>query len=396
MTVFTENVLYNLTQLFIQHIQQKSSINSSEGGFVLSIVIPTFNERENVEIISERISQTMGSIPYEILFVDDSIDDTPEFLEKISKNDPRIRYIHREIRGNLATAVVLGIEQSVGELITVMDADLQHPPELLAEMMKAMTDDVDIVIPSRFVPGGNDGGLKGIRKFMSWFARVSGQIVLSDLRNVTDPTGGFFMFRRRVVEGVKLKPIGWKIMIEILVRGHYGKIAEIPYAFSPREHGDSKFSFKEQINYGLHLLRLLKDSPKDRRFFLFAIVGGLGVVVNMIIYMILLQIAAMSPGISSMIAGTLTIFFNFALNKTLTWRDRKGTPVFKSLVKYIIVSVIGIAINVGVVIILIRMLSSVFLIAYIAQLLGIAAATLWNYVVNNKWTFRSENKVKQK
>ncbi|NLI62596.1 MAG: glycosyltransferase family 2 protein [Methanosarcinaceae archaeon] len=362
---------------------------------MLSIVIPTFNERENVEIISKRISETLKSFPYEILFVDDSIDDTPDFLEKVSKRDSRVKYIHREVRGNLATAVVLGIEKSTGEFIVVMDADLQHPPEYIPKMIVAMKDNVDIVIPSRFVPGGDDGGLKGIRKFMSWFARISGQIVLSDLRKVTDPTGGFFMFRRRVVEGVELKPVGWKIMIEILVRGNYDKIVEIPYAFSPREHGDSKFSFKEQINYGLHLLRLFFDSPKDRRFLLFAIVGTLGVFVNLVFYTVLFNFLGIQPWISSAVAGTLTILFNFTLNKLFTWSDRKGHSVLENIIKYFIVSIFGIVINTLVVILICNIIYSGEIIppiAYIAQILGIGLATAWNYIMNNKWTFNEKNK----
>lgn len=352
---------------------------------MLSIVIPTFNERENVEIISDRISKTLGEIPYEIFFVDDSLDDTPEYLKRVSENDKRVRYIHREVRGNLATAVVLGIQESSGDLITVMDADLQHPPELLLDMMDAMTDDVDIVIPSRFIPGGDDGGLKGFRKFASWLARVSGQVVLKDLRSVTDPTGGFFMFRRSVVDGVELKPIGWKILIEILVRGNYRKTAEIPYAFQIREHGESKFSFREQINYGLHLMRLVKDSPKDRRFFVFCLVGGLGFFIDMAGYAFFLEVCHVPAVVSAAASAVISMLVNFVLNSRLTWCDRSQKNPGGRLAKYTLVSLIGIAIQAATVFVFHDRLG---IGKYIAKFCGVLLGTIWNYIVNNKWTFK--------
>ncbi len=368
---------------------------------MLSIIIPTFNERENVEIISARISETLSDMPYEIFFVDDSIDDTPEYLERTAQADKHVKYIHRTVRGNLATAVVLGFKECSGDLITVMDADLQHPPELLLDMMRAMEaeEGVDIVIPSRFIPGGDDGGLKGFRKFASWFARVTGQIILSDLRKTTDPTGGFFMFRKSVIEGVELKPIGWKILIEILVRGHYNKIREVPYAFQIREHGESKFSFKEQINYGLHLLRLLKDSPKDRRFILFLLVGGLGFIIDIVGYYLLLNfvftgdtisaagLSLSAPAVCAAISAVISMLCNFVLNSVLTWGDRKQGNRAVGLIKYTIVSLIGIMIQAGTVFGLFNVLG---IDKYIAKIIGVILGSIWNYIVNNKWTFKDQ------
>ncbi|HWJ02276.1 MAG TPA: polyprenol monophosphomannose synthase [Verrucomicrobiae bacterium] len=233
---------------------------------MLSIVVPTYNEAENVSLLNVRVARALAGIDYELVFVDDSTDETPLVLTRLSKRDERIRFLHREKERGLASAVVQGFKLAKGEYLAVLDADLQHPPELLPTMLKALGNGADIVIPSRFVTGGNDGGLRLHRKLVSWVARVCGKVMLKRLRGISDITGGFFALRREVIQGIHLNPIGWKILIEVLVKGEYSKIAELPYAFSPRTHNKSKMSVAEQVNYLKHLVRLVNLSPEDFKF----------------------------------------------------------------------------------------------------------------------------------
>ena len=223
----------------------------------LSIVVPTYNERENVVRLAGCLADVMKDRSYELIFVDDSTDDTPFILDKLAASNPRVRCMHRTNERGLGTAVVKGFEACRGHIVAVMDADLQHPPELLPMMLKVIDSHADIVIPSRFIPGGGDGGLNLFRKTISGTARYMGKVLLKPLRRIADPTSGFFMFKKEVIEGVNLEPVGWKILIEVLIKGHYLNVAEIPYHFEARKIGESKMSLKEQLNYVRHVIKLL-------------------------------------------------------------------------------------------------------------------------------------------
>ena len=240
---------------------------------MITVIIPTFNERNNTLVIADRINKVMGASDYEVLFVDDSTDDTEQILKSLSRRDPHVKYIHRDNERGLATAVVRGFKEARGDIVAVMDADLQHPPELLPLMVEGIMNGHDIVIPSRFIPGGDDGGLNFFRKMISFTARRIASISLKSLRHLTDVTSGVFMIRKEVIHDAQLSPIGWKILIEILVKGHYQSILEIPYAFQARSIGDSKMSIREQVNYLRHIVRIIYDKPSEARFLMFSLFG---------------------------------------------------------------------------------------------------------------------------
>jgi dolichol-phosphate mannosyltransferase len=318
--------------------------------------------------------------------VDDSTDGTVERLEHLAEMDPHVRYEHRVGDRGLGTAVVLGFQLARGTVLAVMDANLQHPPEMLPKMLAEIENRADIVIPSRFIPGGSDGGLNIFRKIVSATARYMGKIALKSLRPISDPTGGFFMFRQSVIEGVELRPVGWKILIEILVRGNYRTVAEIPYGFMARAAGESKMSLKEQWTYICHLIRLASENPKERRFYAFSLIGLSGVFVNMLVYY-----AMVHMGIIIALAGTssavLAMIFNFVLNDSITFGDIRTSPKLERFIKYVITSSAGIAIN----IVSLSLLYYLFKLNYmVANLVGIAAGFIWNYTVNTIWTWRAE------
>ncbi len=353
---------------------------------MVSIVIPTFNERLNVIKIADRIKAVMANIyVFEIIFVDDSTDDTPEYLKKLNNMYKNISYLHRTGKGDLSTAVLCGIEMSKGEMIVVMDADLQHPPELLPEMIHTLEEGCDIVIPSRHLLGGDEDGLNFFRKIVSHSAALIGKIFLKKLRDVSDPTGGFFGFKSEILEGVILNPVGWKILMEILVRGKYSKVMEIPYKFEKRDYGNSKMSFRQQINYLRHIFRLVMDSAEDRRIFIFAMVGSLGVFVNMLFYNVFV-ICGFGISISGTFSALIAMIGNFILNRNITWKDKKTRNVFTEAFKFMAISSCGIMIN----IIILRFLHYRLEVNYnIANLLGICGAVLWNYNLNRLWTWKN-------
>jgi len=232
---------------------------------LISVVIPTFNERDNVGILCERIDKALRGISYEIVFVDDSNDDTPQVIEGLRQQDSRIRLCHRENGTGLATAVIDGFGLAAGKYIAVMDADLQHPPEILRSMYAALAiEKCDFCIPSRFIRGGSDGGLNLYRKFVSGVARYIGKIALSSIRKISDPTSGLFMFRRECITNADLRPVGWKIMIEVLAMAEYGSVCEIPYTFCRREFGESKLSAKVTKEYLVQVWGLRKRELKHK------------------------------------------------------------------------------------------------------------------------------------
>ncbi len=223
----------------------------------LSVIVPTFNEGENVKPLYEGVRDALKGIPFELLFVDDSVDDTPDRIRALQENAPEVRLIHRDTDKGLSSAVIRGFAEAEGEFLAVMDGDLQHPPKLLRPMVRCMEEGFDLCLPSRFVPGGSDGGLNIIRKFVSWTARKCGNISLRSLRKFSDVTGGYFMLRRGILEGAELKPLGWKILVEVLAMTRYEKVCEIPYTFEERNAGTSKISMKVTLEY-LQQLRELR------------------------------------------------------------------------------------------------------------------------------------------
>lgn len=351
----------------------------------LSIVIPTYNERDNVAMLARRIQASLpAGTGYEILFVDDSSDDTPAILEQLAQEDRHVRWFHRHNRRGLALAVVEGLEAADGEYIIVMDADLQHPPEILPLIVERLRQ-YDVVIPSRFIPGGSDGGLNGWRKLVSWIARKLANLAIRRLRDISDCTSGYFGLRRAVVEHIRLEPVGWKILLEILVKGKYRTVHELPYSFAVRDQGVSKMCLREQWNYLRHVARLLWTSPQDMRFILFCLIGAVGVVVNMKLLNFFISLGLWGDLQASCLASFLAMAHNFLLNNWLTWRDRSLAPgrLIKRFPPYLMVSCLGILIT--------GLTAKGFTLLgwdiYAGQFAGIVAAACWSFNLNNRWVW---------
>ena len=232
---------------------------------LISIIIPTYNEKANITRLVEKIHDTLAGHKYEIVFVDDnSKDGTAGAISVLSYHYPARVLVRKNERG-LASAVVHGFKHSSGDTIAVMDADLQHPPEVLTRLLREIKSGSDLVIASRYVPGGGcpDWGL--IRKIISKGAIFLTHLCLSVTRPISDPMSGFFMLRRKVITGADLRPTGYKILLEILIEGHYLKSAEVPYIFHIRDFGESKLGIRTQIDFLKHLFRLMRRKSGHRR-----------------------------------------------------------------------------------------------------------------------------------
>ena len=354
----------------------------------LSIIIPTFNERNNVKTLITKIRtllEQQENCLYEIIFVDDSVDDTPIILEQLSLEFKEVTIIHRHNERGLASAVVKGFEHSQGDHLIVMDADLQHPPELIPLILKRLAKS-DIVIPSRFAPGGSDGGLNLFRKFISAAARVIGSLSIKRLRYISDSTSGYFGCKRSVINHSYLNPIGWKILIEILVKGNYQTVHEIPYSFALRETGHSKMNLTEQWNYLRHIARLIRHNPEDHRFYCFCTIGTLGVLVNLLCLHIFMNVYNIEELSASIYSSCVAMLHNFIWNDSVTWKERKGKIIWKRLLhfpQFVLISILGIMIT--------TLCAQLFVLLgwniYFGQLTGISLATLWSYSANSKWTW---------
>ncbi len=353
-----------------------------------SILIPTYNEHDNITPLVERIAAAIPGNDYEVVFVDDdSRDGTSELINSLSPKYP-VRVVVRKDKKGLASAVVDGFGFASADTVVVMDADLQHPPEVIPGLIKSIRDGADIAVGSRYVPGGGTAGWSTTRKVISSGAIALAHLLLPHSRGVKDPMSGFFAFKKSVISGVTLQPIGYKILLEMLVVGNSEKVSEVPFMFQTRQKGESKLSAKLEVEYLRHLLSLMRRSGELLRFSKFLLVGASGVIVNEGLLWLLHGNAEISLLLSSVIAIEASIITNFVLNNRFTFADRRGKGVksyFTHLGQFNLVSLGAVAINLG----LLWLFKTKFGVYYlIANLIGIAVSMLWNYFANNWWTWK--------
>lgn len=355
---------------------------------LLSIIVPTYNERENIPILMERVKNALSDIDFELVIVDDdSPDETWKLAEELGKKHPFLKVIRRKNERDLATAVVEGFRKSKGDVLTVMDADLQHPPEKIKEMFKKIQDGAEIVVGSRYVEGGEIENWSFKRKFYSKGARAIAYLLLPKSREVKDPLSGFFMLKRDVIKNVDLHPIGYKILLEILIKGKYKKVEEVPILFKDRERGSSSLVFKEYGKYSRHLLRLSWDEGEILRFIKFGLVGGSGILINEGLLWLLWGIIGIYLLLSSLISVEISIIWNFIWNEVWTFHDRGESGIkefFKRMGKFNLVSIIGLFLNVTILMFL-HLVFGVYPLT--ANIVGITIAFIWNFVANNLWTW---------
>ncbi len=354
----------------------------------ISIIIPTYNEKDNIAPLLARVAKALSGYDYEILIVDDdSKDGTIEVASSLASRYPVKVIVRRNERG-LATAVVHGLEHASGQIIGVMDADLQHPPEVIPDLIKAIQDGADMVVASRYIEGGGCPNWGLSRRIISKVALLISHLLLPSTRPVKDPLAGFFMFRRQGLAQAKLKPIGYKISLEVMLIGRFQHVVEVPYIFEDRSAGKSKLNPGQQLDYLKHLLSLMARTGELKRLLKFCAVGLSGVIVNQGLLWLLTEFGGLQYYISALFAIEASIISNFVLNDYFTFADRRtgrGKSFVVRLLKFNVTCLAGAGIQYG----LLLLFTSVFGIHYlISNLIAIAVAFLWNYFMSSWWTWK--------
>ncbi len=376
----------------------------SESQLLLSLVLPTYNEAKNIPAIVEQITRLLDSVipgQYELIVVDDnSPDKTWEIAQSIMGEYPQLRVMRRQAERGLSTAVIRGWQVANGEIFGVIDADLQHPPEVLLQMLATLREqqDVDLVVASRHVEGGGVSDWSLIRRFLSRGAQTLGLIILPGVvGRVSDPMSGYFMVRRQALVGKTMNPLGYKILIETLGRGDIGKVAEVGYVFQERLEGESKVTWRQYVDYLRHLVRLRLDLWRIGRFLQFGIVGFSGVFVDMAVLYLLSDPTTLGWGLtrSKIIAAEAAIVNNFLWNDAWTFADmsshqRGWKKRFKRFLKFNFVCLGGVGLNLLLLNVMFNFLgfNSFRAGRYVANLIAIAIVTVWNFWLNLKLSWR--------
>lgn len=222
---------------------------------MISVVVPTYNEAATIPKLASRLAEALGERAWELVVVDDgSPDGTADAAEALAPRVP-VRVVRRSGKLGLASAVTAGFAAASGDVLVVMDADLSHPPERVPALVDALAAGADLAVGSRYVPGGGSAGWPLRRRVVSRVACFIGGLLVP----VRDATSGFFAMRRSVIDGVRLDPIGFKIGFEVMARGRYARVVEVPYTFRDREAGTSKFGSREIVSYLVQLGKVARD-----------------------------------------------------------------------------------------------------------------------------------------
>ena len=342
---------------------------ATDGGaspIYFSLIIPTYNECKNIKTIIEKLSQLLdGNIPgdYELIVVDDdSPDRTWEVALSLTPDYPQLRVMRREHERGLSTAVIRGWQAAWGEVLGVIDADLQHPPETLLQLLAEIQRGADLAAASRHVAEGGVSDWSVVRRFLSRGAQTLGLVILPGVvGRVSDPMSGYFMVRRSCIAGKTLNPTGYKILIEVLGRGNIRWIGEVGYVFQERQEGESKVTWKQYIDYLRHLLRLRLARWPMGKFLRFGVVGFSGVFVNMGVLYLLRNILHLELTRSLIVAAEMAIISNFLWNDLWTFgdiskRQRGNRQRLKRLLKFNTICLMGLILNV----LLVNVLFNVF------------------------------------
>ena len=358
----------------------------------LTVVIPTFNEHDNVAPMVDLLTSALQGHAWEAVFVDDdSPDGTADAVRAIAETRANIRVLHRTGRRGLAGACIEGILSSSARLCAVIDADLQHDETRLAVMLDQFTQTptLDLVVASRKLDGGSSaGGFSALRNWGSDQATTLTRRALGI--TVTDPMSGFFMVRRSSFMAVapQLQVAGFKILADMLaVSTGRWQVAEIPYTFRQRQFGTSKMDRTVALEFLGLLVARKTGGLISIKFVLFGLVGVIGVFVQLAVVGLVLHFAPASFGRAQACGVTVAIANNFVLNNMLTYRDRalKGMAFVKGLASFYVVCAFGAVMNIG----LARLVFGLLPIWPLASAAGAVAGAAWNFIASSQFTWRS-------
>ena len=356
---------------------------------ILTVIVPTLNERDNIEPLVALLSSAMPSTAWEAIFVDDdSPDGTSERVRALARHNPRIRCLQRIGRRGLATACIEGVLASASPYVAVMDADLQHDERLLPQMLQALdSGTVDLVVGSRYIAGGGIGDWSRGRARLSGLATRLARVVCK--ADVADPLSGFFMCRREVFEEAlrQMSGQGFKVLLDLLASSPEPlRVSELPYSFRERQSGESKLDTLIAWEFGMLLADKLIGHIVPVRFALFAMIGGLGLLVHLATLWISLNLSGVGFGVAQSLATVIAMTSNFFLNNQFTYRDQRlsGLPLLRGLAVFYLICGLGAVANVGVA-------SYAFTSSHTWWLAGVAGAvvgSVWNFAMSSVFTWR--------
>lgn len=358
----------------------------------LSIVVPTFNERDNIGLLIENLGKTMGDTSWELIVVDDdSPDGTAELVKEISQTNPHVHCIKRVGRRGLSSACIEGISASAAPFVAVMDADHQHDEQILPAMLASAQAGDDIVVGSRYAGKGSaDEGLSGFRLWGSQLATNMSAIVTG--RRTTDPMSGFFLVRRELFDEVvpKLAADGFKILLDIIVTagalGRDLKVSDVDYTFRARHAGDSKMNPLIVVQFMGLWLSKMTGGFLPTSFLLFAMVGVSGIAVHLGVLTLTHFYLGFNFTNGQLTATVVAMTWNFFLNNELTYADKKlrGNRMWIGLVSFYAVCSLGAIANISVA----SIVYSVRPGAYFAGIIGALMSSVFNYAVTRITTWR--------
>ena len=349
----------------------------------LSVILPAFNERANIPMMIERLSKSLDGIDWEVIIVDDnSPDGTSPLARDIGSRDRRVRCIRRVGRRGLAGACIEGMLASNAPYVAVMDADGQHDESLLAAMVLTLRRcETDLVVASRYTDGTDGTGFTAARARASQWSTVLARRLLKV--ELPDPMSGFFMLRREVIAELapKLSTQGFKILLDIAATGRDTlRIAELPFVFGARLHGESKLDARVALDFGQLLLAKLSRDAISYRFVLFCLVGATGIGTHMATLGLLHGLGVPGFGVQQTIATMVAIAWNYVFNNAYTYRDQRltGWAFLRGLVVFELVCSVGAISNVGVASLLYDGGPS----WWVAGFAGAVMGAVWNYAAS--------------
>lgn len=350
----------------------------------LTVVIPTFSERDNIAELVRRLRIVLAGVAWEVVFVDDdSPDGTSVVVKSIAAADPHVRCIRRVGRRGLSGACIEGILSSSSPVVAVMDADLQHDEALLPKMLDAIHQGSDLVIGTRYGAGGSaTEGLSAVRRWGSGLATRMAQMLTRT--PVSDPMSGFFMIRRETVErhAEALAGEGYKILMDILwIAGKELKVSELSYRFRERRQGESKLDALVTLDYLGLLVSRLSGGVLPVRFLMFGAVGASGIGVHLLVLTYAFSHLHLAFALSQFLAVMVAMTWNFVINNLLTYRDARltGWRFAKGLLLFYVACSIGSIGNVGVA----SWIYSFHATAWVAGLAGAVIGSVFNYAVSS-------------
>jgi dolichol-phosphate mannosyltransferase len=354
----------------------------------LSVVVPTFRERDNVPLLVDKLARALGGVDWEVVFVDDnSPDGTATVARKIGEMDARVRCVRRIGRRGLSGACIEGMLASQATYVAVMDADLQHDETLLTAMLERLRGGIDLAVASRYADGGSAAGLSSAsREKASHLSTAIARRLLGV--TLSDPMSGFFMMRRDRFEELapQLSSQGFKILLDIVAtaRGTL-RIAELPFVFGERQHGESKLDTRVALDFAALVLAKFTHDAVSFRFLLFCLVGLTGIAIHMAVLLFAAGLG-MRFGWAQTAATFAAITWNFVLNNMFTYRDQRlaGWQFVTGLVRFAVICAVGAISNVGIASVIYRYDPE----WWIAGLGGALMGAVWNYVVSAAFVWR--------